>query len=197
MFPPNLGGQAKATRNANSFLSVMFSSPRSPYYRIRNGYGRCLSSRGEVGGHNLDDRKPNLPHAPKGFQKGLTLVSFASTGLRDCGSGFSSLSLRMYNLAFWNTWTSSICLLVRESSGSITLLGTTPIKVIPRDEARLVVPQKHWRGCPRTRIKRLLSTLSCTTAVFRLIREPTVAISMNIYRTPHEKSFGDVALSML
>jgi len=146
MFPPNLGGQSKATRNAKSFLSVMFSSPRSPYYRIRDGYGRRVSSRGEVGGHNLDDRKPNLPHAPQGFQKGLTLVSFASTGRRDCGSGSFSLSIRMYSFAFENLWASSICLFLRESSGSITLLGSTPIKVIPRDEARLVVPQRHWRG---------------------------------------------------
>lgn len=63
---------------------VIVLSPRSPIlgYGIWNRYGRVVSSRGEVGGHSLDVRKPNQPHAPRGFPKELTLESFGSIGRR-------------------------------------------------------------------------------------------------------------------
>lgn len=96
---------------------VIVLSPRSPIlgYGIWNRYGRVVSSRGEVGGHSLDVRKPNQPHAPRGFPKELTLESFGSIGRRQRYLDFPILCPCINNLARWKFWLAAICLALQSA----------------------------------------------------------------------------------
>jgi hypothetical protein len=58
----------------------------------------------------LDVRKPNQPHAPRGFPKELTLESFGSIGRRQFDLDFPILHPCISNLARWKFWLAAICL---------------------------------------------------------------------------------------
>lgn len=86
----------------------------------------------------------NNPHAPRGFQKGLTLVSFGLTGCRQHCLGFSILCPCIDKLARSNFSLASICSLLWNTK-QIGRNITAKARTFPRDEARFFDLPNHLK----------------------------------------------------
>jgi len=114
-------------------LSVIFLPHDTPYYGIWNRYGKVVSSRGEVGVSLWTSKNLNPPHAPQVFQKGLSLVLFASVRRRRCLCS-SVLSLAIDSLAILGP--ASTCLALDEATRleDHFIAYDTYSEDLPRDE---------------------------------------------------------------